>query len=228
MARPSNTHTRRAQIVDGLIEVMATRGYDGASTADIARAAGLAPGLVHYHFESKLEILVEAVRSLAARHTRALEAALANDASPSAQLATLVEVHLGTGAHVAPAALATWVLAGAEALREPRVQAEVALALGALVTRAADIIRRGHTAGLLDCADPAAAAAALIATIQGYFTVAATARALIPAGSAVTCTLRMLDGLVRPRTSLARPAARRPVAARTHAAAPAKPRRRAR
>ena len=69
MSRASNTDDRRAQIVDALIAVMAKHGYDGASIADIARKAGLAPGLVHYHFDSKLEISIEAVRKIAGSTT---------------------------------------------------------------------------------------------------------------------------------------------------------------
>jgi len=67
MARPSNTDERRLQIMGALVKVMAKRGYDGASVADIARAARLTPGLVHYHFKNKQEILLAALRDLVAR-----------------------------------------------------------------------------------------------------------------------------------------------------------------
>lgn len=53
MPRPSNTAERQEQIVLGLLEVMAERGYEKASVASIARAAELSPGLVHYHFQTK-------------------------------------------------------------------------------------------------------------------------------------------------------------------------------
>jgi TetR/AcrR family transcriptional repressor of bet genes len=204
MARTSNTTVRRAQIVHALVQVMAKQGYAGASVADVASRAGLAPGLVHYHFTSKLEILVEAVRALGATHTGVLDAALAAvdpDDAP-AQLVAFVDVHLGLGAHANPEALACWLLVTAEALREPRVRAEVELVLAALARRLVAIIRRGQTRGQLACADPDAAAAALLATIQGYFTVAATARALIPSGSAARCTLEMAEGLLRPKRPL--------------------------
>ena len=209
MARTSNTDARRAQIVDALVDVMAKHGYDGASVATIAKRAGLAPGLVHYHFKNKLEILIEAVRALAARHAEALDAALAAtpiDDAP-AQLVAFVEVHLGLGAHADPEALACWVLMIAEALRERRVRAEVALVLADLAKRLAAIIRRGHASGQFACPAADAAAAALVATVQGYFTVAATARELIPSGSAARSALQMAEGLVRPKKPL--PARRR-------------------
>ena len=58
MPRPSNTDERRAQIADALKRVMARKGYDGATVNDIAAEADLTPGLVHYHFRNKLEILL--------------------------------------------------------------------------------------------------------------------------------------------------------------------------
>jgi TetR/AcrR family transcriptional repressor of bet genes len=78
MARPSNTEERRQQIVEGLLRVMAKRGYERASIAEIAKEAGLSSGLVHYHFKDKQEILLTAVEQLAARvRTRGRHAAAA-------------------------------------------------------------------------------------------------------------------------------------------------------
>lgn len=198
MTRASNTDDRRAQIVDALITVMAKHGYDGASIGDIARKAGLAPGLVHYHFDNKLEILLEAVRKLAAEHDRALDAALIDVADPRRALATFVDVHLGLGAHANPTALACWVLIIGESLREKRVRAEVDLVLARLTMRINDILMRGITAKVFNC-DADAAAAGILATIQGYFTLAATSRALIPVGTAASTTLTMIEGLVGAR-----------------------------
>ena len=211
MPRPSNTSDRRAQIIDALIAVMATQGYDGASIGDIARHAGLAPGLVHYHFSSKLEILVEAVRTIAARHEAALDARSAGgsvreragdsvrERDPVRELVAFIDVHLGLGAHAAPDLLACWVLVVAEALREKRVRTEVERVLASLRARVVDILERGNAAKVFACADVPAAAAALIAIVQGYFAVAATARDVIPSGSAARSTIRMMEGLVGAR-----------------------------
>jgi TetR/AcrR family transcriptional repressor of bet genes len=43
---------------------MAARGYGGATIAQIAEEAGLPSGIVHYHFESKQEILVAVMERL--------------------------------------------------------------------------------------------------------------------------------------------------------------------
>jgi TetR/AcrR family transcriptional repressor of bet genes len=47
-----------------------------------------------------------------------------------------------------------------------------------------------------------AAASALVAAIQGYLVLAATARSVIPRGSAATSTKRMAEGLLRPSRPL--------------------------
>jgi len=202
MARISNTEQRRTEIAEALLAVMAKRGYEGASVVAIARQAHLAPGLVHYHFASKLEILIEAVRLLVARQLAILDGALAAVEAPPAQLAAFVEIHLGLGAHADPAALACWVLIGGEALRERRVQVEYARAFAVMSARLAAIIERGVADRSFAPVDPAACAAALVAVVQGYFVVAATAREVVPSGTAATCTLRMAEGLLRPSRPL--------------------------
>lgn len=47
----------RRQVLDAAIAVLAKKGIANASVQDIADAAGLSKGAVHYHFESKEELL---------------------------------------------------------------------------------------------------------------------------------------------------------------------------
>ena len=198
MARPSNTEARREQISAALIKVMATRGYDGASVADIARAARLTPGLVHYHFESKQQILLAALERLVARHLAGLDARLAQAPGDApAELDAFIDFHLGLGANADPEARACWILLSGEALREPKVRVELERALEALASRLQRVIADGVEQRAFSCERPAAAASALLAVIQGYFVLAATARSLIPKGSAAACTRLMAEGLLR-------------------------------
>jgi TetR/AcrR family transcriptional repressor of bet genes len=64
MPRPSNTAERRAQIIEGLLNVIAADGYEGATIASIAKAAGLGSGLVHYHFTTKQAILLALIERI--------------------------------------------------------------------------------------------------------------------------------------------------------------------
>ncbi len=199
MARPSNTDERRAQIASGLVKVMARRGYDGASVSDIARAARLTPGLVHYHFKNKQEILLSALAQLVAGHSARLEVRLTSAGDDAhAQVAAFIDFHLGLGADADPQALACWILLGGEALREPKVRVAFEGALSTVVSRLTALIRSGVQQRAFRCDSPEAAASALVATIQGYFVLAATSRPLIPKGSAAASAKRMAEGLLQP------------------------------
>jgi TetR/AcrR family transcriptional repressor of bet genes len=198
MTRLSNTVERRSQIATALLGVMAKHGYDGASIGDIAKRARVAPGIVHYHFANKLEILVEAVRALAAEHEREITSALAEISGASAQLTAMIELHLDLK-HADPARLSCWIQIAGEALRHAPIRAELEQSLAALAGSFRSIIERGVAARELVCADPRAAAAALTATIQGYFVVAATTTSVIPRGTAAACTLKMAEALVQVR-----------------------------
>jgi TetR/AcrR family transcriptional repressor of bet genes len=199
MPRPSNTHERRAQITAALVKVMAKQGYDGASIGDVAKAARLTPGLVHYHFENKQEILLAVLQDLSERHLAGLDQRLlaAGDGA-RAKLAAFIDFHLGLGADADPERLACWILLSGEALRDPKVRTRFEQALAATSSRLVELLRQGIAERAFACASVEAAAAALVATIQGYFVLAASARALIPRGSAATATKQMAEGLLRP------------------------------
>lgn len=49
---------RAQQIVDAAGRVMARKGFSGTTMKDIAAEAGIAPGLIHYYFDSKEDLLL--------------------------------------------------------------------------------------------------------------------------------------------------------------------------
>jgi AcrR family transcriptional regulator len=58
MARtPKVVEDRRDQIVDAAMQVFAQKGFTRATNKDIAREAGITPGLIYYYFESKEDLL---------------------------------------------------------------------------------------------------------------------------------------------------------------------------
>jgi TetR/AcrR family transcriptional regulator len=61
--RPSADPTRE-RVLDAALELFADRGFDGASTRDIAAKAGVAQPLLNYHFRSKDDLWREAVDRL--------------------------------------------------------------------------------------------------------------------------------------------------------------------
>ncbi|MFD0712264.1 TetR/AcrR family transcriptional regulator [Paenibacillus sp. GCM10027626] len=68
MAKP-----KREQIIDAAYKVMSAKGYEKASIKDIAQEAGIAPGLVHYYFRNKEEILTELLMSASKQYTTAMQ-----------------------------------------------------------------------------------------------------------------------------------------------------------
>lgn len=61
MARTVRTiEDRREQIMDAALRVFAKKGFANASNKDIAREAGITPGLIYHYFESK-EALFKAI-----------------------------------------------------------------------------------------------------------------------------------------------------------------------
>jgi AcrR family transcriptional regulator len=71
-ARPEQRRTylggdaRRAQILRVAAELFSERSYDAVSTEDVARAAGVARGLVHHYFGTKRRLFLEVVRAMLA------------------------------------------------------------------------------------------------------------------------------------------------------------------
>lgn len=62
MARPSAVAERRHEILEATCVVISERGFRDLRIADVAKIAGYSTGTVHYYFESKDELLIEAFR----------------------------------------------------------------------------------------------------------------------------------------------------------------------
>lgn len=195
MGRPSNRTQRRAEIVAGLQSVMAERGYEAASVNEIARAAGLSSGLVHYHFATKLEILVALVEALASELEGKLESRLEGLEGGRARLEVALDLHLAQD-DADPSALACWVAIGAEAIRLPEVQAAYAAALARRQVLFTALAREALSEAGESPRRARAAAAGLSALIEGYFQVAVAVPDAIPSGSASRTAKRMLSGLL--------------------------------
>jgi AcrR family transcriptional regulator len=57
---------RRQQIMDGALEVFASKGFERATNKDIARAAGIgSPGLIYHYFQNKADLFREALERYA-------------------------------------------------------------------------------------------------------------------------------------------------------------------
>ena len=205
MARPSNTQQRRAEIIAALGRVMASTGYERATVALIAREAGLGPGLVHYHFERKGEILLALVDGLAALAEARIQSRLARAEGPAARLDAALDALLVRGEGEDRDAVACWALIGAEAVKDAEVRLPYERHLGRLGRLLTELVEdRCREQGRSTEGCPALAGA-LLAQIEGCFALAAAVPQLIPAGSAAEMARRTAAGLIagQPRIAAA-------------------------
>lgn len=164
--------------------VMARSGYARATIAEISRQAGLAPGLVHYYFRDKREILVALVEALASYARSRFDKRAVGCTRGEDRLRAYIDAHLAYGADAQPDAVAAWVMVSEQALHDPDVREVYQGALREQIKLLKGLLRmtlaeRGLRARRLD-----ALAAGVTAFIQGTFSLATTARPLLPPGFA--------------------------------------------
>ena len=189
MGRPKNTEARRAQIIDGLLEVMAERGYESASVARIGKAAGLTPGLVHYHFENKQAVLVALVERLAAGFRDRFETRARAKTSPLDKIDAFIDAHVALGQDSDPRAVRAWVLVGAEAVRQDEVRAVYADSVEARLETLTELLRLALKEKGQATRPARALAASLLSSIEGAYLLSAASPEALPRGFAAP-TLR--------------------------------------
>ncbi|MHB1538650.1 MAG: TetR/AcrR family transcriptional regulator [Solirubrobacteraceae bacterium] len=85
---------RRAALLQAAIELFSQRPYDQVSVADIAAHAGVATGLLYYHFTDKQGLYAAGLEQVAAQLERHIDAAIDPDATPLEQVLATLDAHL--------------------------------------------------------------------------------------------------------------------------------------
>jgi AcrR family transcriptional regulator len=92
MARlPANQ--RRAQLLDTAAEVFARRGYSGATTAELAEAAGVSEPIIYRHFKSKKDLFIALVEQTGQETIQAWEGRLGQTHGAGERLAALIRAN---------------------------------------------------------------------------------------------------------------------------------------
>jgi AcrR family transcriptional regulator len=81
VGRPSNAHIRRDQIIWALYDCLATKGHEKVTIKTIAARACLPPGVIHYYFEKKDDIVFGLARAIVDKYGSLLEERLAGKRS---------------------------------------------------------------------------------------------------------------------------------------------------
>lgn len=85
---------RRRQILDKALELIAARGYDNTSLADIADAVGVSKGVVSYHFDGKSDLGKQVLRHWMRQYSAAVSERLERQPDARARLLELPEACL--------------------------------------------------------------------------------------------------------------------------------------
>ncbi len=85
---------RRKQIIGCAIEILAERGYSGASLAAIAERAGVSKGVISYHFAGKAELLEQVARAVYAAGAQYMQPRIQAEQTAAAMLAAYLRANL--------------------------------------------------------------------------------------------------------------------------------------
>lgn len=89
--RPGRRERSRQRLLDAAFALLAERGFEGATAADVSHAADLAVGTFYNHFADKAALKAELVTAAAAGHRVLLDWATARAVDPAERLALAVK-----------------------------------------------------------------------------------------------------------------------------------------
>ncbi len=92
--RAPRQDNRRRQLLDAAAELFCRRGFHAASIRDIARATGMLPGSVYYHFPSKDALLLAVYEEGVRRIADHVDTAVGRESEPWARLEAACRAHL--------------------------------------------------------------------------------------------------------------------------------------
>lgn len=95
MARINDEDLRKRQLIDATIAAIAEVGFAQSTLGEIARRAGVSPGLVAHYFENKDGLLEATMRRLVGALGRTVTARLATLEGPRERIQAVIETNLG-------------------------------------------------------------------------------------------------------------------------------------
>ncbi len=164
MGKRNPVGERRTEILRVTCEVVIERGFAATRIADVASKLGVSTGLIHYHFESKEQLLAEAFAFAAREEMASLEEDLAGAPNAVARLERVLQNYTPDHGDLD---WMLWIDSWGEALRNKvmrRISQELDIESTGLIER---VIRQGVTSGEFTCPDPAASAWRLTALLDG-------------------------------------------------------------
>ena len=156
---------RRNEILETTCAVVIERGFAGTRIADVAKRLNVSTSLIHYHYDSKEQLLAEAFSHYARKDLAELDAEIESAPNSLVQLDRAIHSYVPEGSDDVEWML--WIDAWGEALRNPmmkKISQELDEQSVQLLER---VLLGGVASGEFRCTDPAASALRLTGLIDG-------------------------------------------------------------
>lgn len=197
MGRPSNTEQRKQEIIHSLLRVMARQGYAKSSIQAIAKEAGLAPGLIHYHFKTKQDILLGLVNWIVESVIQRLASMEAEALDPWDRLSAFINARLATGETELPEVVSAWVVIAGESLRQAEVKAIYQDLIAQQMSLLKKLIADVWQGKSQNSTEVIHLSAIVIAAMEGAFQLSATADEVMPKNYAAKAVMELIENRLR-------------------------------
>jgi AcrR family transcriptional regulator len=136
---------RRRAVLSAASRVFAERSFRGATTAEIARAAGVSEPILYRHFGSKTELFLACLDDVWTQLRTLLDEAVSSAPDPRAAMGAAAETYMNAKERVRLIDL--WIQSLTEAVDEPQIRAFLKRQMREVHDYFAEAIRRSQAAG---------------------------------------------------------------------------------
>jgi TetR/AcrR family transcriptional regulator len=160
--RTASTVSTRAAVFDAAALQFSAKGFDGVSTEDIARDAGVNKAMIYYHFADKLALYREIVREGLQTMSEAVGAIAGSAIRPPSKIDAFIEafVRMTETRPWMPAMMLREIAEGA-----PRLDPETMTHMRGLIGNFAGILKQGQQSGDFRAIHPILAYESLVGPI---------------------------------------------------------------
>jgi AcrR family transcriptional regulator len=138
---------RRQAIVEAALRVFSNSSYDGATTAEIAREAGVSEPILYRHFASKRELYFACLDEGWQRFRGAIEGALAAEPDPKNWMAAISRAARSFHERGECKPTSLWVQAINQAAEDPEIRKAIRRNLREAHSFFEEVIREGQSRG---------------------------------------------------------------------------------
>ncbi|MBI5116881.1 TetR/AcrR family transcriptional regulator [Candidatus Poribacteria bacterium] len=161
-ARQSPADTKR-RIVDAAFAIAATKGFEHATTAEIAKRASVAEGSIYNHFRTKDDLLIYMVGEYSRAVLGGLSDAVAGESDPLRKIENLIAFHIR---FFTQEGNIFQVIYGKRPGAKVQMARIIRVAIGPYVSLIEGIIREGIARGKFRNVNPRIAASVLLGGMQ--------------------------------------------------------------